>query len=188
MRTALTRDKNKRRQTFRLEFLEGRELLSVAQPAALRELIQAARVATPAPITAIMGRAVGFPASAGEFFQPNPGYVSYSGHGSAQPLGYVNFGINHLQTKTAINASGTTFSLSNGSALLGTKKNETIFIAYTGTAVSPTRGIPRFNLAGTITGGTGRFAGATGTFSAAGTFSGGRTHVTFVLAPKFPTV
>ena len=188
MRTALRRDIEKRRRKFRLEFLEGRELLSVAQPAAQRETIHAAAVTTPASIPVIMGHLVGFPASAGTFFQPPPGFSSFSGHGSASPIGFVTFGNNHVQTRTGTNAAGTTYSLTNGSALLGTKKNETIFIVYTGTAVSPTRGHIRFNLSGTITGGNGRFDGVTGTFAAAGSVSSGREFLTFVLTPKYPTL
>lgn len=183
MRTAETRNNRSGRRTFRLETLEGRELLSVARPLGLVAEVAKMSLVQPA---VIKGRVVGFQATAGQYYQTPPGYTSYSGHGSANALGYVNLGSQHIATPT--DATGTLFSLTNGSGIVTSQPGEQIFVAYTGAATAPNRAKSTFTLQGTITGGTDRFDGVTGTFTASGTVRQGRLSVTFVLTPIYPTV
>ena len=184
MKSALRRDGKRRRPAFQTEFLEARELLSVAKPAALTETIHAAAV--PAKFQMIKGRVGGTPASAGLFFQAPAGFTSYSGHGTASPLGFITYGNSQLQTLSSTTATSRTFAITFGSATIGTRKNETFFISYTGTAVAARSGKTTFTLTGVITGGTGRFSGVTGTFSATGSVAGVKTVTSFVLVPKYP--
>jgi len=183
MRTAQTRNNRNGRRAFRLETLEGRELLSVARPLGLVAEVAKTSLVHPA---LIKGRVVGFQAPAGQYYQVPPGYASFSGHGSATALGYVNLGSQHVATPT--NAAGTLFDLTNGSAIVTSQPGEQIFVAYTGAATVPNRAKSTFTLQGTITGGTGRFDGVTGTFTASGTVRQGHLSVNFVLTPIYPPV
>lgn len=195
MRTAQGRVNGRRRRTFRLECLEGRELLSVARPAAL--VAHVAHAAGPVAQTVhvtprivlqpsfVMGHVVGLPATAGEFYTPPPAFTSYSGHGRSSPLGVIVFGNQHVAIP---NAAGTALTLTKGTALItAAPLGEFIDVGYTGTATILPSGRAVFTLKGTITGGTGRFDGATGTFSATGVATkAGRLTLDFQLSPKYP--
>src|SRR4051794_41551648 len=101
MRSALTRRKKSRNRAFHLECLEGRELLSVAG----HRIVIAGHVVPQAPplITIMHGHVVGMPAQAGTYVRvQTPPTFSFSGHGTASPVGYVNFGGQHFQTPTNV--------------------------------------------------------------------------------------
>src|SRR4051812_8885631 len=125
MRTASERAKVRRNVC--LEFLEDRNLLSLFSPKSL-----AGVVAPPAQITTIVGHLQGLPATAGLYTpthprtiifptanQPktliSPGFHSYSGHGSARPVGNVLFSMQQVETTTG---GGTGVSITLGSGQL----------------------------------------------------------------------
>jgi hypothetical protein len=159
-----------------LDSLERREMLSVVKPAA----IVAAATSSQA-VTTITGHIVGFPATAGVYVRTL--LASYSGHGHATPLGYVNWGSQQLNSAT--NAAGTAFSITKGTGLVSDAAGAQVFFKYTGDATIVGK-ITSFNLMGTITSGTGPFANAGGTMSAFGTLRNGHLSLTFTLKPTFP--
>ena len=183
MKSALTREKTRRRPTFCLETLEGRTLLSTAmhRPAAI--VAEATRPhITPAPIHFLKGHVVGFLAEAGTYVRPGAGITSYAGHGTARPIGAINWGTQHVQIAT--NTAGTAYTMIDGTGFLWTNQGEQINFTYTG-AATVSHGVTRFNLTGTITGGTGRFTAATGPLSAAGTIRGPHLSIDFTMTPSY---
>jgi hypothetical protein len=190
MRTALTRYKNKWRRTFRLETLERRALLSVAKAPAIHATSQThtshvAALVAALPVTLIQGHVVLIRGTSGQFVQVPPGVSSFGGHGNAAPLGFVTFGNNEVETPTG--QANPSLIITHGTALLNTQRGESILLAYTGTGQSAGRGKNLITLNGTVTGGTGRFSGITGTFAATGTAQVGRVSLNFQIRPTYPT-
>ena len=187
MHTSSSRSRQTARQIFRLEALEDRALLSVASthfhtpqsPAAQIQATAVNRTAL-APVTAISGTAIGQIAPNGVYSQAPAGYRSYSGHGTARPIGPNLIG---FQFSPA--AGGTSTTISNGSLLLTTSANgNQVVVGFTGTETTTRGRGSKAVLTGTVAGGTGQFNNATGTFSATAQFSGNgrfslRYHITF---------
>ena len=177
MRTASERAKVRR--NFRLEFLEDRNLLSsIFSPQGL-----AGEVSTPKPIYSITGHVQGLPATAGLYTATLPGKHSYSGHGSARPVGNVLFSAQQVET-----TSGTALTITGGSAQMYDYKGNELFITYTGTGTNPKHGPATVSLTGTVTGGTRRFLHETGTFFASGTLvhATGRLNLGFTVVFNQP--
>jgi hypothetical protein len=165
---------------FQLECLEGRELLSAVKPAG----IHAEVVAT--PITTIVGHVVLIRGSSGLFSQVPPGVTSYGGHGTASPVRFVTLGLQQVEKLTG--KATPTVNFTQGTGLFATGRGEQIRLSYTGTGQAVSHDTVSVTLTGTITSGTGRFDGITGTFTATGNIRGARLGLTIVLTPKYPFV
>jgi hypothetical protein len=186
MRTALTRYKNRSRRTFQLEPLEGRELLSAAQAPGIHAAAHTrASLVAALPITAIQGHVVLIQGTSGEFVQVPPGVSSFGGHGAAAPLGFITFGNKDVETPTG--QTNPSLVITDGTALLNTQRGESINLAYTGTGQRLGRTQTQITLNGTVTSGTGRFDGVTGTFTATGTAQAGRLTLNFQIRLTYPT-
>src|SRR5262245_33577256 len=113
------------RRSFRLECLEGRDLLSAVAPAAVHQAgqVSAERVLTPGPPAKVSHVRVvvsGLVAGDGLYAPVPVGYKSYSGHGTAGVFGSVLFGTSFKVTPGATASSPST--LSNGNALITTTR------------------------------------------------------------------
>lgn len=153
-------ERAKERRSPRLEFLESRNLLSVVAPKAI-----AAEVSTtPAPVTTITGRVHGSMATAGLYVPTQANHRSLSGFGTSRPTGNLLFSSQQVQATT-----GSTVAISGGDALFTTHRGDQIYVKFTGTGTATTHRPTTFSLTGTVTSGTRRFLGETGTFVATGT-------------------
>ncbi len=172
-------DRAKGRRHLRLEFLEDRNLLSGITPNAISA--EVSRAAT--PITTIVGHVQGLPAGAGLYTKTLPGYHSYSGHGAARPIGNVLFSTQQVETTT-----GSTVAITNGNAQMYDYKGDELFISYSGTGTVAARRLTTVSLVGSVTSGTKRFLGETGTFSATGTLNPytGRLILNYVVVLNNP--
>lgn len=180
------------RRSFRLECLEDRHLLSVsaARHPAIVIPLQPTLAPTQTVIPLIHGKLQGTQASNGELYGTPIGYLSFSGNGSAKPVGLVYFGTKLVRTPNVTVGKATpTFSVSNGTAVLTMYKGDQISIAYTGSGQAPKRKAGTVQLVGTVTGGTGRFNGVSGTFFATGTIKGnGHLALSFTTALIYHTL
>ncbi|MFO0950246.1 MAG: hypothetical protein U0835_03665 [Isosphaeraceae bacterium] len=158
-----SRERGRNRREFRLEGLEGRELLTAFQPLPnVGQIVRYVKTPGPAvPVTLVQGRITGTQATAGLYRGTNPSYVSYSGHGTANPFGGIVFGTEFLP--------GTTFPGTNiqpavlGTARIATAKGgDQIYASFSGVASTVSRNNGALSLQGTIQGGTGRFVNASG--------------------------
>lgn len=187
MSSAQRRPKNKQTRAFRLEFLEGRELLSLAQPVAINTVHVLRTPPLPGGhVATVTGKAVGFQATSGEYFTVRPGFQSFSAHGASN-VGYVNTGGNLVLTPTSVNAVTYKITSGNGVFNLG-PRGDWIYVQYVGNATAPLRGPSTFSLQGLVTGGTGRFDGITGTMTATGSVRAGHLSLSFTITPKYPTI
>jgi hypothetical protein len=173
------------RWEFRLECLEGRDLLSVvgglAKPAHSHpqphggisaEVYRTVFAGPSTPLTTVTGRVSGTAATDGLFGGTPLGYSSFSGHGSARPLGDVLFGTAFLATRSTTTANA--LDISNGlGQFITLHGGNQLKVIFTGTAKAGTAGREQVTLQGTVASGNGRFDGATGTFAAFGTFTPG---------------
>jgi hypothetical protein len=178
--------KVKARRGFRLEWLEGRELLSVARPLGVAaDLARSAQANT--PITTITGRVQGHMASNGFYTGTPAGYQSFSGHGRATPVGTVYLGVKQREAlNTATSPEALTILYASGELM--TLRGERIDLFYTGSGSAPARGSGTYTVQGRVTSGTGRFDGVSGTFSATGTVShSGRFALNFTMNLVYPT-
>jgi hypothetical protein len=181
MKSALSHQQRKTRRTFRLEALEGRQLLSVASARAI-----AAEVASAAtPITAITGRIQGQTAPSPLYFKKPAIFNGFSGHAYTKQVGYIEFGGMDVPGGTI--TTGNTVSITLGSGLFTDKRGEKIYVSYSGTETLSTPTSGTFTVTGNITSGTGRFNGITGAFAASGSVKGGRITFDFTLVPTYPT-
>jgi hypothetical protein len=173
--------RSRERRSLRLEYLEDRNLLSVLKsPGIAAEVLKASA----APITSITGLVVGSQASAGLYAAARPGDTSYSGHGTATPVGFVYIGLEQKEAVDPTNAA--TLDITKGQGLLTTFKGDQITFAYTGTGQIHTHGRTNVLLNGTVTGGTGRFNAVTGTFTAVASFRAGKFNASFSLSLVHP--
>ena len=176
MNSSSSRSRQIQRRVFRLEGLEDRNLLSVASMAFHSARPQTAEIhaavlnkTTRFPVTALSGTAIGQIAPNGVYSAAPAGFVSYSGHGAARPIGPTLIGFQFKPT-----ANGTSTTVANGSLLLtDSATGEQVIVGFSGSGATVSRGRPfKAVLTGTVEGGTGQFNYATGTFSATAQFSG----------------
>ena len=146
-----------------LEFLEGRVLLSAAAVPHAAAEVTAFRAA---PVRAVVARGRAF-GTVTPILNVGPVNTSFNGQGSANAIGA--FGLTGQQQTDL----GATVRVSNGSITLTTANGSQIQIVYNGSARLPRRGNPSLNLVGAVVGGTGVYAGASGTFSGTVTQGGG---------------
>jgi len=178
---------------FRLETLEGRALQSVVRP---HGVITEARVFAPevrafapnaAPVTLIAGTVRGFRASAGLLAPAQPGYLSFSGHGTSRPLGGVFFGDEHVETPVST-LNQTSLAITRGNAVLTTNFGDKVDVRYAGRAQVVDSRKEIFTLQGAVTSGAKHFNGVTGNFQANGAvdLATGRVNLTFVVTLNYP--
>jgi hypothetical protein len=156
--------RGRNRRNFRLESLEGRNLLSVIKPTA----VAAEKIVVPGPktlVTTVNAVVAGLGASA-PFYGGLPlGYEGFSGHGVARPFGNVLVGLEYLPTASGVGSTAVT----NGSILLTTVRGgDQIRLSFTGTNQVKAHDAQSWSWTGTVNSGTGRFLGSTGTFFATG--------------------
>ena len=180
MSTASERAKDRR--SLRLEFLEDRNLLSVVTPKGITAEVVRAEAT---PVTTITGHLQGLPATAGLYTPTLPGRHSYSGHGTARPLGNALFSAQEVET-----TSGSTVSITHGSAQLYDYKGDELFVVYTGTGRTARHKPTAISLTGSVTSGTHRFLNETGTFSATGNLNpaSGRLVLNYTVVLSHPSV
>lgn len=158
--------RSRNRREFRLENLEGRNLLSVFRPtgvAALRDVVQGPRV-----LVAQVRASLGGSRATDPFYGPHPtGYAGFSGHGTASPFGGVLVGLQFQPTNSGVAG---TVDVNNGSVILIMKQSgNQLRLAFTGTNHVTTKGSQTWYWTGNVVGGTGRFLNASGTFIGTGT-------------------
>jgi hypothetical protein len=173
-------ERAKHRRSFRLEFLEDRNLLSnVFSPRSLA----GEPAFTPRPVTTIVGHVQGLPATAGLYIATLPGHHSYSGHGVTRPLGDALFSAQEVET-----TSGTSLTITNGSGQMYDYRGNEIFVAYTGTGTVAPRKVTRVTLDGSVLNGTGRFLGERGSFHATGNLNPftGRLYLNYTIVLNHP--
>ena len=121
------------------------------------------------PVTAISGTAIGQIAPNGVYSMAPAGFVSYSGHGIARPIGPTLIGFQFKPT-----AGGSSTAIINGSLLLtDSATGEQVIVGFSGNEASASRGrSSKAVLTGNVAGGTGQFNNATGSFSATAQFNG----------------
>lgn len=182
---AASRQRAKERRVFGMEGLEGRSLLSVVAPASLHAEV---RRAGPLPqVSIIQGRIQGEQASDGLMTGTPAGRSSYSGHGSARPVGDVYFGTQHTLTRTPTSARTSSLALTGGAAVLTTINGDRIDFLYDGTGAGRLNGPSTVHFQGTVSGGTGRFEGVRGTFQANATVqASGRFALNFTTFLNYP--
>lgn len=151
----------------------------MARPALSAEIYRGISAAA-APITNFHGSARGTQASDGLLNGGTPpGFISYSGHGSANAkVGGFLFG--NMQRVITNPANPSSVTIADGRAMLITDaRGDHININYTGTGTVVRGGRTTFTLTGTVVNGTGWFNAAQGTFTATGTVSGHRIGFQF---------
>jgi hypothetical protein len=177
------RERGRNRRTFRLEGLEGRHLLSIFHPDPAVVAIQARQNRVPGPPTAvstIQGRVAGTQASDGLYSGTPPLFVSYSGHGRANPFGDVLFGTTFFPS--SITTAPNTQVIVRGTAVVNSfKGGNQIWAEFDGTGSTLSRSTGALNLKGVVRGGTGRFLNAAGTITATGTIHGQRFSLNFTV-------
>lgn len=181
------------RRSFRLECLEDRHLLSVSaarHPAIVIPLQPTLPPTQPGIPQVIQGKLQGTQASNGELWGTPIGFLSFSGHGSARPVGYVYFGTKLVKTANVTTGTATpTFTVSKGTAVLTMYNGDQISIAYNGSGQAPKGKAGKVQLVGTVTGGTGRFNGVSGSFFATGSIKGnGNMALSFTTALTYPAI
>ena len=120
------------------------------------------------PVTTATGTLTGSVATDGLYGGTPVGYSSYSGQGNAKPFGSVVGGTTFLAISSTTNAA--VLNVTNGTLVLTTLRGgNQLFVNYSGSITSNKHGIESWSFVGTVASGTGRFAGATGTFSGVGT-------------------
>ena len=123
---------------------------------------------TRVPVTAISGTSIGQIAPNGVYSPAPPGFVSYSGHGTARQIGPNLIG---FQFKPTVN--GTTTTITGGSLLLtDSATGEQVMVGFSGTGTTTRGRASKAVLSGNVVGGTGQFNNATGSFSATAQFNG----------------
>ena len=166
MKSDPNRAKARRGGPLRLERLEERNLLSAAagHVGGIHAAVLPTRAALYAAST-FTGKVTGTPAPSG-LFTPNAlSYYGFSGLGTARGQGRIFF---NAQQSVSRNTSTvpSVLEFSNGQATLTDLRGNVMYIAYNGAGeVTGPSGDTDF-LSGLVTGGTGRFAYASGTFTA----------------------
>ncbi len=133
----------------------------------------------------VSGHIKGFTAPSALYFKSPTFFAGWSGHGFTAQVGYAE--LNGQDLPVASDATGSTLNLALGSALFTDKHGEKIYISYTGTETVTSKSTETFTLTGSITSGTGQFAGATGAFVANGNVKGDHVTLTFAITPTYPS-
>lgn len=175
MNDGTNRDRTRHGRGFRpagIEALEGRELLSTVPVLRAHGHVSPPLPGPPHPVATITGQVSGSAASQGLYGGKAVTDSGFSGSGTLRQFGGVLFGMTARITPSTTTPGAANFT--NGDGLIVTSKGgNQLRLSFTGTSIPTRGGKDSWILAGNVTGGTGRFNFATGTFNLTGTAARG---------------
>ncbi len=155
--------KMKQTRSFRLESLEDRSLLSVAIPSSPVAEVQPMK--TPQVVThTITGQVTG------TFHEVTSTSVTLNAKGNLAESGTTVLLPVTLSGSYRLKEAGRTlkWNMTAGTATFTDSAGDAIKVKFTGSGQPTSPYVFQFSVKGTVTGGSGQFHGATGTFSASG--------------------
>ncbi len=157
----------RRPRAFSIDFLENRTLLNAARPSS-----PTAEVRTDAAASSIHVTLKGSDLYSSSYEVGNGTVFIYdiSANGHVAKLGRI-----HLQASSMSVVVGREVFISQGKGTLSDSHGDQESLTFSGTELYHSPKKPSFSLSGTVTGGSGRFANATGSLSATGTAPSAKT-------------